>query len=102
MRFAGLTLEFAILQAQLIELRAQAGVFGVSAAQADVVGPDAAGVRDGVGTAALERHHDGRGPVADQAHVVVALDLEGEQQNLRQHEGGEQEEDVGERWIRSC
>ena len=43
LRLTGLAFEFPVAQLQLIQFGAQPRVFGAGAAEADVVGPDAAG-----------------------------------------------------------
>ena len=48
--------------------------------------PDAAEMRGEPGAAAFDGSHHLDGPIADQAYVVLALDLKGEQQHLREHD----------------
>src|ERR1700733_3090481 len=85
-----LALQFPVADSQLIKFRAQTQVLGPGAAEADVLRPNASRFGKSPGAAAFKRHHRRSGPVTDQPDVMVALDLESEQQDLSQHEGGQQ------------
>src|SRR6202142_3242138 len=86
----GLAFEDAIAHPQIIQIFLEAYVFGASVLQADVPVPRAADLGKRPGAGAFDRRESLCRPVANEADIVLALDLEGEQQYLRKNQGGEQ------------
>ena len=78
----GAAFEFRIPQSQAIHLGAQLRVFAGHATHADVVVPAASDAAGQPSRGAAQRRHDLDGPYANQAHVLIALDLRGQQQDL--------------------
>ncbi len=81
--FERAALEFRVAHFQLVEFRAESVIIFPGVAQADVAAP---AVRDAInrpGRHALKRIDHLHRPHADQPHLAFALDLHGEQQQLR-------------------
>jgi hypothetical protein len=68
----------------------QPRIFRSSVAKADVSAPDTANPSKRPRSRALDRRERLDRPVADQANVVFALDLECKQQHLHENQSGEE------------
>ena len=85
--FCSFTFQLLVENLQLVDSRMQPQIFGACAPQPDVSVPNVSDPRKGPGAAALERRHRFHSPIPDQSHIVVALDLESQQQYLREDHG---------------
>src|SRR6185437_2423480 len=88
--FRGFAFQLPVENLQLVDLRMQACVFSARAPQCDISVPNVSYLRKRPGAAMLERHQRFHGPIPDQPHLMVPLDLESQQQYLREDQAGQQ------------